>query len=234
MYAEQISARKKVDKTRDIDATLSLQSIGVSSKATNFQRDASTTEMIEALINFLEETGRLHDDRPASLVEQDNPTFVLEDMVASRYVLPDSAGAKDYGFENLSMWVSEPIQPLLDREDRSGWTAEGTFLYLMESNKDDKVTDGPYSAFSALDRIYYRFADPLSPTPNLPKRQDPRKETRSPREVLLASGAAQQPARTIRSLYRTRYISDDQYVMIDGVVCRCFDVAAYPIYVADA
>jgi hypothetical protein len=132
----------------------------------------------------------------------------------------------------MALWVAEPLEKPPDRDDRNAFLAVGTWLFLVEGYWNHDIPHrGPRSGLSALTVLLKELADAAGL--DLSTRSS-WTWTSSPFHVLECLGATVSEPRPIRSLYRKRYISDEQWVIVDGVEQRSWDLYAYPIFVAEA
>lgn len=99
--------------------------------------------------------------------------------------------------------------------------------------EDPLLTDPGGNYVSALIPNYHFMASPWDPTPVQDNYGvfDSHFVGIEPREVLLRLGAVPTGSRRIRSLYRVRYFTDEQFYAGKGYEARACDVAAYPIFV---
>ncbi|MEA2664866.1 MAG: hypothetical protein QOI11_1810 [Candidatus Eremiobacteraeota bacterium] len=233
--AEQFGVHRATDAASSIEATLGILNLGISSKPVRGFRDSSPHEMIEGVIRALRSMGKLESERP----RHDSMTgmasyYVLEEMVAKRVILPLSKSSSMPGLPDRFVWVSDP--PRAPVADNAGinWEPQDTFVYLAESRCDDMGTQQvPLSAFSALNLIVRNIAQPLALDQSW-YRHDPILDNRSPSELLAAIGGLSQPPRRIKSLYYTRFISNEQFVKVNDNVCRYYDLLGYPVFIAAA
>jgi hypothetical protein len=159
--------------------------------------------------------------------------FVFESMSATKVIFPRALAASA-DLADLAVWVSTPIALPRPTQDRT--QPDGTFLYLIETyrvqDKNGRAFSGPQSGFSALDNVLSELADEgAAMAPDQPYAA--RVNRYSPLEILKRHGGAAQRPRRIKSLYKPRYLSDDEYYVIGGLLShRAYGLFAYPIFVA--
>jgi hypothetical protein len=229
-YAEQLNAGRTVDKLPSWNVSLSLTGPKVDGKQDAKFRDATRHEMISSLISFLQKQDQLETGRPNGRSEYQ---FVLEETDVRKIILPIKRPRVTKGLTDIAVWFAFPPGRPIPRTEENMNEPLGTFLYLIEAYwESDERASGPSSGFSALNKMLYGMSDALGLDGKILSKYDARSCYKSPLTILQEIGGAVQPPRRIRTLYRKRYLSDDQYVEIQGTVHRSHDLFGYPIFVA--
>lgn len=137
------------------------------------------------------------------------------------------------GLKELAVWISNPLERPGLRTEKDIDEPKGTFLYLLEGDWDaDKDYHALGSMWSALNMILNAVSKPMGLKERDLNKYDARHSLRSPLATLKEIGGIPEDPRKIQTLYRKRVISDEQFVMINGVSQRSYDLFAYPIYIA--
>ena len=242
-YVEQIAGPVHREKVPTWDVSLSLAGLGVGAKQTSEARAYTEHEMISMLEAHLRRHSLLAFARPTHHHDIEH-AFVLERMIARKAIFHMEATRSQSPLKEISIWVSDPAPEQLTG---SGY-GEGTFLYLVEAywetDRACMTTGSGFSAFNAIVSELKQKAGLIDvPRPFLTggdmghvgvPSTIGRLALLSPLDSLRSLGAEVQPARAIESLYRKRYLTDEQVFRCDRGVHRCNDLFAYPIYVRDS
>jgi len=248
-YVEQIKGPMRQEKIPTWDVSLSTTGPSLSRKQTSSMRAYTDHEMIEVLLKYLRRNKLLALTRP----QHDHDVaevFVLEKTRAQKAIFPINQSRSPKALKEISVWVSdpEPEELIGERDWLTGLgDAEGTFLYLVEAYWDsDRPCMTTYSNYSALNAIISELAReailPDVPEPFLQGGKmrhygEPQHLANlrwlSPIDSFQALGADIQPPRRIETLYRKRYLTDEQVFRDDKGLHRCNDLFAYPIYIRD-
>jgi serine/threonine protein kinase len=197
------------------------------------EREAESDHLrISRLMDHLDKNNQLALGRPTYASGGQN-VFVLEEMDARKVIFPGTSTHKVSSLREIAVWISDPSPEELSRDSSR---ASGTFVYLIESYwKADVYPYGTtMSGFSALTLIVNELAglDLVSKSDKAQFGvQFSHKSSLLPIDILTVIGARVSPARRIRSLYRLRYVSDEQYFADANGWHRSLDVFAYPIFV---
>lgn len=200
---------------------------------------ATDFERVEALINALQLRGAVSPTRPREMVQflrkeksdQTPRPFVLETMDATKVIFKESAFASVPALSQFAVWVSDPVPETLGQFSKMEFT--GMFVYLTEAVWEETVGHHlVYSGCSALQAV----ANLQSGKPILqPDFSEPlgRSSLQHPVEKLQKLGAIVSPPRRIMSLYKIRYVTDEQAFIRDGVKYRTSDLLGYPVFVGE-
>lgn len=234
-YAEQLKIARSVDKIPSWNVKFSIKGPDVGAKQDNKLRPATAHEMITKLMQSLKKNDQLQIGRVADTNHQ-KYQFAFEETVARKVLLPLKKAKQVKELRELAVWVSNPGTKPQPRTKENIHDPEGIFLYLVEAYwESDDLFHGPVSGFSALNMILSSVAGAMGLDPDaVLSKYEARSSGKSPLATLQEIGGIPQDQRKIQTLYRKRYISDDQYVLIDGTSHRCHDLFAYPIYIASA
>lgn len=235
-YSEQIGTTSTGKKQGVIKLGWSPTGPSIGGEGSLSQRDTNTHERIQKLLKFLEKKELLLSTRPANSDESDlyRSNFFLENAKATKLIFSKVESIKNYGFKELALWVINPVNKPTQRSRENIFKADGVFLYLIESywEKDDSYS-GPVSGNSALNILLREMQEKFGLDLNKIKEQlYSREDDTPPIKLLEQAGFIVQSPRLITSLYRQRYFSDDQYVNIGGILQRCYDLFAYPIFIS--
>lgn len=233
-YAEQLNVARSAQKVPTWSVGFSLDGPKVGAKEATELRPATAHEMITKLIRHLKKNNQLQFERASSKWGNDKYQFAFEETIARKIVLPMKRTKVVPGLKELAVWISNPLQNPGPRTEKDIAEPRGTFLYLLEGYWDpDEDYHVLGSMWSALNMILRAVSKPMGlKESDLLNKYDARRSFRSPLATLKEIGGIPEDPRKIQTLYRKRAISDDQFVMINGVSQRSYDLFAYPIYIA--
>jgi hypothetical protein len=228
-YIKQISPKKNWKRNLDWKFSLSLTGpkLDVSQ---NISKDAGTAhEKLLLLLSFLLTENMLVLRRPFG--EEDskcNAHFVWETTVATKVIFPHERLSAIPGLSQFAVWVSDPDPSDFTDEP---WKWHGTFLYLTETYWDAAGYRTTYSGCSALQAILNivngneildrNWDEPLG-----------RNNSRHPLEKLRKAGGVVGVPQEIETLYRMRYMTNEQCFTFKGHERRVHDLLGYPISIA--
>jgi len=187
--------------------------------------DKNVEKDIDDLVRLLEKNHSLIRRRPNSYNEIyfSGDIFILEENIVATKLLLPAKNSKFPQLTHLTLWISMPRQS----KKMERWEADGSVLFLIESFWEDSSYHGMISGCSALQWIV-RASQPDQP--DLANAYG--KSNRAfPIQKLITLGAIDQGKRSISTLYRKRYMSNEEFFERDGDLIRCYDVVGYPIYV---
>jgi hypothetical protein len=218
-------------KTKKVSATTTI-SLSPSIQLKN-EADASghsLTEKVEFLRRTLVIGGKSELQRPISLQahgEVRRP-FVHESCLARKVTFSGEIVREHLGADNFSVWISDPDPKTLNGP---GWTFRGSFLYLTETKFDE---GGPTSLWSGRSSLQV-LANAAQGRPLLeasPGEPMGRGSVEHPIEKLRAIGGVVGDQRSIETIYKVRFMTDEQVFNIEGDEHRVHDILGYPIYIA--
>jgi hypothetical protein len=186
-------------------------------------------EKLNKVIDYLESFKDLTYNRPSkfSLLEPDDCNFVYEETNAIKLSFPASKLKEFTGLNYLNVWISEPKS-----EDLSilPYNFTGSFLYLIETITDNmqyRTTISGCSALQALSNLCndepifkVDWDEPLG-----------RNSFLHPIEKLKKLGAFELGRMAIKTIYRKRYITDEQCFKYKDNEYRCNDLLGYPLFI---
>ncbi len=206
---------------------------------------------IDRLLGLLRDSGQLSAVRPSSLSAirgVGGPLWVHEVVAATRVLLPlpDSLPG---GPQAITVWVAEPdvTSDYLSPENHNFHPIFDTaFLFLLQEHWPDTPTERMISGCSALQMVA-NIAAERAPTQRTSAEWPPidlgRGNPQHPVAKLAELGGLVLGSRKIESLYRVRYISNEQSyrympenhdgsVALEWTWLRVHDVLAYPLFIA--
>ena len=185
--------------------------------------------LIEA---FLKAQNDVSYQRPVQMNEQDNHQscrFVLEAMTAQKIIIPSDEYKGVEGLSQIAIWISDP-EPQLYSHKPYDW--RGTFLYLTECHWDNHGFSTVFSGVSALQAVINQitgknFLDYVN------EEFEPYGRGRDlhPIDKLKDIGGIATETRKIKSLYRKRYLTNEQAYQYEGERRRVNDLLGYPLYI---
>jgi hypothetical protein len=193
-------------------------------------------EKILLLEAYLEVQNELSQERPVEMSEsigsEQSRRFVKETMTATKVVLPVNDECPIDGLSHLAVWISDPDPSLYTSEE---YTWRGTFLYLTEIHWEYAGFSTVHSGVSALQALmnqvsgkdfFHYTKEEFEP--------NGRGRDLHPVDKLKEIGGVASGPRQITSLYRKRYLTNEQAYSFEGARRRVNDLLAYPLYIAAA
>lgn len=236
MYLDQSSENNKKHIKKKFTFGVSLAGPKFDTSIEEEQKKLNLYQQITTFEEFLEIKGYLGRERPKSINEaEEKPfTFIHEKVSAVKLIFPKEKLEKLNGIKNIAVWVAEPNPDHLGVEE--DWEYNGTFLYLLETLSDSGEYTSVISGVSALLALCnivhgYNFFDRSLNKDN--KETFGRWNYVHPIEKLKSIGAIQIEERKIDTLYRCRYITNEQSYTYNNKKYRVCDLLAYPIYIKD-
>lgn len=254
-YAEQLPKRPAMTLSRSSKMKISL--LGQSyERSKQIAGDADRTlDQLRLLREELLRVGKLALHRPIraprSLIDPENPNrairsdrvpeFVEETFVATRVDLPVTGTGPIARLRQITLWLSDPSDDdITPKRLAKSWKWDGnwngTYLILIETVWEriaGDISDHGLSGCSALQAVANIASNRGIFTPNF---EEPlgRSEAEHPIDKLVKFGGVKYGKRTIKALYRTRYMSDEQISVYRGKPRRFNDLLGYPLYIIDA
>jgi len=190
-------------------------------------RDINVHQKIIELTQLLKNSDSLLFERPYYRKYYHAPeenAFVLEKRIKARRLLLQKTGAVIKGLLSIVIWVSMPRNIKPGKRDDIYNETEGSVLYLIESFWEDDRYSSMITGCSALQWVIKNAIG------DDPSRFD--KEFGTPLDAFKSLGAIDQGDRTISTLYRIRYLTDESSFKHHGKQFRCLDVVGYPVYIS--
>lgn len=223
-----ISDHDKISSKVKIEVSF-LDFLKVSKDFGKDNKEYDTLDKLIAIGRYLESENKIIRQRPITtdeLAETDYP-FIFETTKARKFFFPKSKLAEVYGLNQLVVWVSEPDFNQLSLDP---WTFTGSFLILIETifeRGEFYTTLSGCSALQALSNIitgsqFYTkdWNEPFG-----------RNNLQHPYEKIEAMGGIPLFDHSIKTIYRARYMSDEQSFMHKEHSYRCNDLLAYPLFI---
>lgn len=197
-----------------------------------FRKDEKEFTPINKLFgiwDYLKKHELLEVKRPETTEESENleTDFFYENIEMHKLYFPKSKLTEIHGLDQLTIWISDPDFSQLSDEK---WVFKGTFLILIESLYDRgnfRTTISGCSALQVLSNIitgssfYTRdWDEPLG-----------RNNLKHPIEKLKDIGAVYVHKQKISTIYRKRYMTNEQCFIYKDRKYRCNDLLAYPLFI---
>jgi hypothetical protein len=206
---------------------------------------------LDTLMSLLRDHEQLSAVRPASLSlrpDRSDPILVHEVVTATRVLLPLPEWVPG-GPKALTIWVADPdiSQEFLSPANHNlAPIFDTAFLFLLQEHWPDGPAQPMISGCSALQlvaNIAAQKPENEPDTPEWPHVDLGRMNPQHPVAKLAEIGGLVLGSRRIETLYRVRYISNEQSYCylperqdgaspLDWTWLRVHDVAAYPLFVA--
>jgi len=235
-YTEQIRDQFAQVEETSLSVSASLAGPKVEASRRKRRKELNSSERIDLLNVYLDVTKDIALSRPPAYQEpfgEDVPRFVRETTTASKVIIPAPALESVKGLSSFAIWVSDPDPSVYSKKD---YVWRGTFLYLTEMHWDTLPFRSTFSGCSALQAIVnaslgkelvsYQEQDTWEPFG--------RGSHDHPIEKLKRLGATVSGERRIETLYRTRFMTNEQCYVFNHEERRVNDLLAYPIYIAAA
>ena len=240
MYYEQLSIEvAPEDIEHSVKKSVDLKGPAVEHQVTRRPRTATVHEKIEAIYTHLKGSKEVAHSRPTSMpsgLTPPGPPFVLETASARKLIIPGRHLHNVPGLRHFAVWVADPDPSDLSEEE---WNFSGTFLLLAETFWDGGSFQTVYSGCSALQAIA-NVVEGRALLPDWPPtyhNREPLGRGSSEHPVQKLSrllGAVELPHRRITTLYRKRYMTNEQVYEFGGKAYRVNDLLAYPLYIQAA
>lgn len=190
-------------------------------------RDINVHQKINELKKLLEQSESLLFERPFHEEILDNNVFVLEKHIKARKLLLQRTGTIIKGLLSIVIWVSTP-RKLKPEKDAIFSATEESILYLIENFWEDDRYSRMMSGCSALQWV---IKNAIGSDPSGFDLCDS-EEYDTPLDAFKSLGAIDQGERTISTLYRIRYLTNEGFFRHRGNTFRCLDVVGYPVYIS--
>ena len=217
---------------------LSKKSIGLLGGILNFSLSSEDSEnhisdyaKLDTLVSRLSRKRLITGERPRRAPEFSaaSAPLVLETFVARQFIFPVSRFETLNGIRNLKVWVGEP-DPEHFIDEEFAWN--GAYLFLTELEFDSGEHTLAISGCSALRYIFNRLEN-RNPFDRSGHEILGRFDYRSIQEKLFQMGADELSGKKITSLYKIRYMTDEQFFPGAPQNGRVHDILGYPIFIAD-
>jgi hypothetical protein len=152
-------------------------------------------------------------------------------MFATKVVLPASATNAVKGLSSVAIWISDPDPKLYSNEEYN-W--RGTFVYLSELHWDNGGLSHYLSGVSAL-QVIVNLSSGKDFFEIIEDEFEPfgRGRDLHPIDKLKDIGGIVTDKRRVKSLYRIRYLTNEQTYNYEGQKRRVNDLLGYPVYISD-
>ena len=182
-----------------------------------------------ALCDFLNSEQLLSFERPVfvedNVVEYD---FVFEQPIVHKFFFPKSKLAEIHDLEEVVVWVAEPDPRDLTTEP---FEYAGTFLLLVQTLYDSAPFRTQLSGCSALQALSNIIAGQPFYTVNHTEPYG-RSTAQHPFQKLENMGAIYLHQQQVTTIYRKRYMTNEQRFEYNGTCYRCNDLLAYPLFIS--
>jgi hypothetical protein len=192
------------------------------------EEEVTAQDKLLALCEYWHSHKLLSFERPLFL--EDNwgeGEFVFERTMAHKFLFPKSKLTEISGLDYLVVWVAEPDPQDLTTEQ---FVYAGTFLILVETlydREDFRLHLSGCSSLQALSNI-------ITGQPFYTRNWDEpfgRRNLKHPFQKLESMGAIYLQQQVIQTIYRKRYMSNEQSFEYKGKGYRCNDLLAYPLFI---
>jgi hypothetical protein len=233
-----LAAEHERDEIQALDFTIPLFSNPVLARAVGALvgvkiEDRFGPYLLDRLVKSLEREGWLRKGRPATLAEYRPNEVVFETVEATKVLFPRSVlNTTVPELRELAVWIADPDTSDLGARSDDRFDFTGTFLYLVTPLYDDGSAASFFSGCSALQVI----SNLLKGESFLKGDSDEplgRQSYLHPVDKLKSLGGIIIDRRTIETLYRCRYMTDEQCFNDGARAFRVHDLLAYPLYIGN-
>jgi hypothetical protein len=235
-YTEQIRDRFAQDEDRSWSMSASLTGPKLESARKTQRRELNSYERADLLQVYLQVTDDLATKRPDSIDQYQAPSsarFVLETIEATKVIIPAPHLEAVKGLSSFAVWIADPDPAVYSQEP---WVWLGTFLYLTEMHWDTLGFQTVFSGCSALRTIVNAAGGQDLLALDDAETFEPfgRGSYEHPIQKLQRIGATVSDRRKITTLYRKRYMTNEQCYTVGEQERRVNDLLAYPVFIAAA
>jgi len=188
-------------------------------------------DSINELISLLEQHERLSFSRP-SVIPQNNseqPPYIMEEFFAEQYIFFANATLKSLNYDVVNVWIGRPFETDFSAEP---YVWSGSYLILVEASVAEHRFSTTISGCSALKFLYNLVQDnPLFKRDG--KEILGRWDVKPIEDKMKDIGGQFVGIKRIKSLYRIRYMTNEQYDPRAPNEGRVHDIFAYPVFVSD-
>ena len=217
------------EKKRSMKASISFSGPKLELLREISKRVLKPFEKIDRLIDYLNRAGRLNTQRPTEMGI--TASYVLETTLARKVIIPPDMLAPIPSLKEMALWISDPLEDtLLDIPHEY----HGTFLYLTEAHWEEGGMSTVWSGCSALQAIVnITQGNPLFQPSIRAGEPFGRWNPLHPIEKLKSIGGYKMEMRRIRTLYKVRYLTNEQTFLYNKKKKRVNDLLGYPIFIAE-
>lgn len=230
LFCQQLQGSKPQKRRKTVGLSLTGPRVDLTEEDDSQE---SHHQMIERLIKGLQQSNLLSNKRPAKVPYQRPKPFVLETTEAAKVVLPKTLMEAATGMDrSLAVWVAEP-ELLASIPDNPYETVPATFLYLTDSRLDNGDFQTTLSGCSTLQAIANAAAGKHLRGGGSSEHLGMESYVHPVSKLIGLGGVTTGELRTIQSLYRIRYMTDEQQYTYHSKPLRTNDLLGYPLFVAE-
>lgn len=224
-----IKEHVKTSSALTIEASL-LGGPKVSQKFEKNEKDFDTIDKLFAIWDYLKTNDLISTARPNSIYEakESEGEFIFENVIAHKLFFPKSKLTEFNGLDHLVVWFADPDTTKLSDEP---YTFTGTFLFLVEALYDRGEFRQTLSGCSALQAMSNIISGQQFYTQNWDEPLG-RNNANHPLQKLQDIGAVYLQKQEIKTIYRKRYMTNEQCFMYKDKKYRCNDLLGYPLFVS--
>lgn len=194
-------------------------------------------EVLDRIVGALRESGQLRVFRPERTFDfRAGPAagwYLKETMTATPVLVPVPDDLVAFGApEKLKVWVSDPLDT--HEEARFAGDVVGAFVFLVEELAEAPVLKHHISGISAMRLLVEGILEDRDIT-MIDRDRDTwgRDSHEHPIEKLQRADGLPLRERTIETVYRVAYMTNEQTWVHNGVETRVNDILGYPLYIAE-
>lgn len=228
LYYKLYDIKKHIKTTSKLTIEASL--LGGPKVSQQFEKkneDYDIVDKLFAIWDYLKTNDLINYSRPNTIeeFECEKTDFVFERVIAHKLLFPKSKLSELSGLDHLVVWISDPDFNIITDEQ---YPIIGTFLYLIESLYDKGRFRTTISGCSALQALSNIINGRSFYTQDI-NEQMTRKH---PYEKLQDIGAIYLHKQEIQTIYRKRYMTNEQCFTYNNRDYRCNDLLGYPLFVS--
>jgi hypothetical protein len=189
--------------------------------------ESSFYPKLKTLLHELNKSEKIIDGFPASKSSVAGDLFYFSSGRGTRYRLPKERLSKFEYNSDVFMWLIK--QEFGKGEQAKPLETIGNVMYLLERPDLGEKYSAHTSLYSATQFLMEELG--VISTEGDPRSVVAYADSRSPEVVLEEIGAERHARRKVAACYRCRSMSDNMYILINGVNKRFNDIVAYPLFI---
>lgn len=200
------------------------------------QEQKGVFHKIDDLIRRMEKTNSISVGRPKDAEDAYNGSpFAIERTVARKVIFHPNTLEAVPRLKSFAVWISDPPnqEKIIESRKANPWRYDNSFLYLIEAVWDNgEPYQSVFSGTSALKFIVNIRKNHNNIVPEDDGEKYGRWSNLHPIEKIKGLGITIGDPQKIETLYRKRYITDEQTYRYKSEDIRVCDLVGYPFYIA--
>jgi len=225
-----LGLRDHIIKTKNKSVELSIKGPKIGYQLGDGEKRLDPIDKLFSVWDYYTSNDLITNKRPNTIKEhlEHQDRFIFEKITAQKFFFPKSKLTEIPSLNGLVVWLSNPYDDSLTEEL---YPITGTFLLLVEASFDQGKFTSIVSGCSALQAL----SNVISGKPFYAiQGEEPlgRGSYIHPRKKLENIGAIYLQEQEIMTLYKGRYITNEQCFEKQKTEYRCNDLLGYPLFVS--